>query len=115
MAKYNNNSNASKATNLKQQVVLPTYTLDSKLVLLPGIMYNVTFSRFKAAALLYRYKNFISQVSIINNLLNEYDFNSGNTNEERSEAEQKLEQPETYHENRSRSRKRSQIYTKRCY
>ena len=56
MAKYNNNSNASKATNLKQQVVLPTYTLDSNLVLLPGIMYNVTFSRFKAAALLYRYK-----------------------------------------------------------
>ncbi|KGU11499.1 ATP-dependent protease La [Candida albicans L26] len=99
MAKYNNNSNASKATNLKQQVVLPTYTLDSNLVLLPGIMYNVTFSRFKAAALLYRYKNFISQVSIINNLLNEYDFNSGNTNEEeRFEAEQKLEQPETYHE-----------------
>ena len=31
--------------------------------------------------------------------MNEYDFNSGNTNEEeRSEAEQKLEQPETYHE-----------------
>lgn len=104
MAKYNNNNYANKATNLKQQVVLPTYTLDSNLVLLPGIMYNVTFSRFKAAALLYRYKNFISQVSIINNLLSEYDFNSGNSNEEeRSETEQKIEQsllgqPETYHE-----------------
>lgn len=56
-------------------VVLPSYTLDSNLVLLPGIIYNVTFSRFKAAALLYRFKDHVSSVSIINNLLGEYDFN----------------------------------------
>ncbi|EGW31488.1 uncharacterized protein SPAPADRAFT_140237 [Spathaspora passalidarum NRRL Y-27907] len=60
----------------KKQLVLPTYKLDSNLVLLPGIMYNVTFSRFKAAALLYRFKDLVSKVSIINNLLNEYDFDT---------------------------------------
>lgn len=58
------------------QVVLPTYTLDSNLVLLPGIIYNVTFSRFKAAALMYRFKDKVRLVSIINNLLNEFNFDS---------------------------------------
>ncbi|KAK6455164.1 Lon protease-like protein 2, peroxisomal [Scheffersomyces xylosifermentans] len=72
MARYK----TKPSPKLKQQVVLPTYKLDSNLVLLPGIIYNVTFSRFKAAALLYRYKDKVSQVSIINNLLNEYDFKS---------------------------------------
>ncbi|KAK6200369.1 Lon protease-like protein 2, peroxisomal [Scheffersomyces amazonensis] len=60
----------------KSQVVLPTYKLDSNLVLLPGIIYNVTFSRFKAAALLYRFHHQVSNISIINNLLNEYDFSN---------------------------------------
>jgi ATP-dependent Lon protease len=55
-------------------VVLPTYSLDSNLVLLPGIVYNVTFSRFKAAALLYRFKQAMPSVSMIDNLLNEFDF-----------------------------------------
>ena len=63
-----------RSGHLVQEIVLPTYTLDSNLILLPGIIYNVTFSRYKAAALLYRYKNLVSQVSIINNLLHEYDF-----------------------------------------
>ncbi|ABN66580.2 predicted protein [Scheffersomyces stipitis CBS 6054] len=72
MARYKNPKSPAK---LKQQIVLPTCKLDSNLVLLPGIIYNVTFSRFKAAALLYRYKDLVSQVSIINNLLNEYEFN----------------------------------------
>ncbi|RCK65796.1 Lon protease 2, peroxisomal [Candida viswanathii] len=71
-----------KGGRLKQEIVLPTYTLDSNLILLPGIIYNVTFSRFKAASLLYRYKNLVSLVSIINNLLNEYDFGTENDNSE---------------------------------
>ncbi|KAG7663244.1 uncharacterized protein J8A68_003244 [[Candida] subhashii] len=75
MGFYRSNS-SSDAPRLKQQVVLPTYKLDSNLVLLPGIIYNVAFSRFKAAALLYRFKDLVSQISIVNNLLNEYDFDS---------------------------------------
>ncbi|EGV61329.1 P-loop containing nucleoside triphosphate hydrolase protein [Yamadazyma tenuis ATCC 10573] len=55
-------------------LTLPTYRLDSNLVLLPGIIYNVTFSRFKAAALLSRYKDKIADISLIKNLLNEYEF-----------------------------------------
>lgn len=74
----------TKSSHMVQEIVLPTYTLDSNLILLPGIIYNVTFSRFKAAALLYRYKNLVSQVSIINNLLNEYDFGE-NENENESQ------------------------------
>ncbi|CAI5758513.1 unnamed protein product [Candida verbasci] len=72
MGKYSKKQLSS--SDLKQQITLPTYKLDSNLVLLPGIIYNVTFSRFKAAALLYRFKNLVSQVSIINNLINEYNF-----------------------------------------
>ncbi|KAI5953327.1 hypothetical protein KGF54_002698 [Candida jiufengensis] len=84
MARYSKSSSKSNANNksLVQQVVLPTYKLDSNLVLLPGIIYNVTFSRFKAAALLYRFKDLVSQVSIINNLLSEYNFDDNNTGEE---------------------------------
>ncbi|ODV78459.1 Lon protease-like protein 2, peroxisomal [Suhomyces tanzawaensis NRRL Y-17324] len=59
-----------------QQLVLPTYKLDSNLVLLPGIIYNVTFLRFKAAALMYRFKDQVSSVSVIKNLLAEYDFDN---------------------------------------
>ncbi|KAG5421391.1 hypothetical protein I9W82_000481 [Candida metapsilosis] len=82
MARY---SKSSKSKGLSQSVVLPTYQLDSNLVLLPGIIYNVTFSRFKAAALLYRFKNVVSRVSIINNLLAEYNFDvNGNNNSNNS-------------------------------
>ncbi|KAL6450698.1 hypothetical protein SBY92_000944 [Candida maltosa Xu316] len=89
MGKYtkNSDSDTKSSGNLKQQVVLPTYTLDSNLILLPGIIYNVTFSRFKAAALLFRYKNLVSQVSIINNLLNEYDFNNDDHHQEETVAD----------------------------
>ncbi|RLV94175.1 Lon protease 2 peroxisomal [Spathaspora sp. JA1] len=59
-----------------KQIILPTYKLDSNLILLPGLIYNISFSRFKAAALLYRFKHLVSKISIINNLLNEYDFNT---------------------------------------
>lgn len=62
---------------MHQKVVLPTYRLDSNLVLLPGIIYNVTFSRFKAAALLSRFKHHISSVPLVKNLLNEYEFDNG--------------------------------------
>lgn len=55
-------------------LTLPTYKLDSNLVLLPGIIYNVTFSRFKAAALLSRYKSKVEEISLIRTLLNEYEF-----------------------------------------
>lgn len=54
-------------------LTFPTYKLDSNLVLLPGIIYNVTFSRFKAAALLSRYKLKISQIPLISSLTSEYD------------------------------------------
>lgn len=57
-------------------MTLPQYVLDSSLVLLPGIIYNVTFSRFKAAALLARFKEKISSVPVVKGLLAEYDFNS---------------------------------------
>ncbi|CUM62743.1 uncharacterized protein PRCAT00000300001 [Priceomyces carsonii] len=59
----------------RQEVILPTYQLDSNLVLLPGIIYNVTFSRFKAAALLSRYKERASGIKILRDLVNEYEFN----------------------------------------
>ncbi|KAI5950089.1 hypothetical protein KGF57_004435 [Candida theae] len=77
MARY---SKSAKSKGLSQSIVLPTYQLDSNLVLLPGIIYNVTFSRFKAAALLYRFKNVVSRVSIINNLLAEYNFDADSSN-----------------------------------
>ena len=63
----------------EERLVLPTYTLDSNLILLPGIIYNVTFSRFKAAALLSRYKSKVSNISLINNLLQEYEFDKDDT------------------------------------
>lgn len=61
-------------SSYKQQIALPNYRLDSNLVLLPGIIYNVTFSRFKTAALLSRFKKQVGHVPLIENLLNEYDF-----------------------------------------
>lgn len=57
-----------------QLVVLPTYKLDSNLVLLPGIIYNVTFSRFKAATLLSRFRDQTNELALVRNLLNEYEF-----------------------------------------
>lgn len=70
------NSTVYKDGNVAQQVVLPTYMLDSSLVLLPGIIYNVTFSRFKAAALLSRFREKVEAVPLVRNLLAEYDFDS---------------------------------------
>lgn len=58
-----------------KQLCLPSYVLDSNLVLLPGIIYNVTFSRFKAAALLSRFKSKV-QIPLIKDLLDEYEFNN---------------------------------------
>ncbi|KAK6462240.1 Lon protease-like protein 2, peroxisomal [Scheffersomyces coipomensis] len=89
MAKYK--SNRSSPVKVSQQVVLPTYRLDSNLVLLPGIIYNVTFSRFKAAALLYRFKEQVSQISIINNLLGEYDFD--NIEDDKNFSEEEVTSP----------------------
>lgn len=89
MARYK--PNQQNHTDPKQQIVLPTYKLDSNLVLLPGIIYNVTFSRFKAATLLSRFKNQVSNVSLITNLLNEYDFDS--KQEEKDDAESKYMPP----------------------
>ncbi|CAN3485419.1 lon protease homolog, mitochondrial [Diutina catenulata] len=56
-----------------KRVVLPQYTLDSSLVLLPGIIYNVTFSRFKAAALLDRFKAQLPDVALVNTLVGEFE------------------------------------------
>ncbi|CUM50549.1 Lon protease-like protein 2, peroxisomal [Debaryomyces fabryi] len=84
MARYK--SNEQNNTDFKQQVVLPTYKLDSNLVLLPGIIYNVTFSRFKAATLLSRFKSQVSNVSLITNLLNEYDFDGKQDEKDETES-----------------------------
>lgn len=59
-----------------QRITLPIYTLDSNLILLPGIVYNVTFPRLKAAALLYRFKDQTSGITLIENLLAEYEFDN---------------------------------------
>lgn len=61
-----------------QKITLPLYTLDSNLILLPGIVYNVTFPRLKAAALLYRFKDQTSGIALIKNLLAEYEFDNKN-------------------------------------
>lgn len=66
----------SRAIDESPEVLLPTYRLDSNLVLLPGIIYNVTFSRFKAAALLSRFRHQVSEVSMIRSLISEYDFDN---------------------------------------
>lgn len=63
-------------TGVDQKIVLPTYTLDSLLVLLPGIIYNVTFSRFKAAALLLRFRKQAEGVPFVKSLLEEYNLDS---------------------------------------
>lgn len=75
MSKFKN-STVYKDGAVSQQVVLPTYMLDSLLVLLPGIIYNVTFSRFKAAALLSRFKDKFGSVPLVKGLLAEYDFDT---------------------------------------
>lgn len=66
----------SKPSTDSPVTVLPTYRLDSNLVLLPGIIYNVTFSRFKAAALLSRFRHHVGEVSMIRSLIGEYDFDN---------------------------------------
>lgn len=75
MSKFKN-STVYKDGAVSQQVVLPTYMLDSLLVLLPGIIYNVTFSRFKAAALLSRFKDKFGSVPLVKGLLAEYDLDT---------------------------------------
>lgn len=47
--------------------------LDSSLVLLPGIIYNIAFTRFKAAALLARFRETLESIPALESLLNEYD------------------------------------------
>lgn len=47
--------------------------LDSSLVLMPGIIYNVSFTRFKAAALLSRFRTILGSLEIVKGLLSEYD------------------------------------------
>lgn len=66
----------SKGGTATQQLVLPMYTLDSSLVLLPGLVYSVTFTRFKAASLLSRFRNQLETLPVVNTLLAEFDFNS---------------------------------------
>ncbi|QWU86181.1 hypothetical protein CA3LBN_000399 [Candidozyma haemuli] len=75
MTKFKN-STTVKDGLVSQQVVLTNYTLDSSLVLLPGIIYNVSFSRFKAAALLSRFRDKVDSVPLVKSLLSEYDFDS---------------------------------------
>lgn len=76
--------------NLEQLIVLPSYKLDSNLILLPGIIYNVTFSRFKAAALLSRFKQQIKNVPLVENLLNEYDFGEDNASSSSSSHSEQI-------------------------
>lgn len=73
----------SKSSNLSTQkkgpesrhLVLPMYTLDSSLVLLPGLIYSVTFTRFRAASLLSRFGPQLDSVPAIKALFAEFDFN----------------------------------------
>ncbi|KAM9924624.1 hypothetical protein OXX59_004411 [Metschnikowia pulcherrima] len=62
------------AQGSEQRLVLPSYTLDSPLVLLPGILYNVSFPRYKAAAFLARYREKAGLVPVIQSVLQEYEF-----------------------------------------
>lgn len=75
MPKYKN-STVVKDGSVYQQVILANYTLDSPLVLLPGIAYNVTFSRFKAAALLSKFRAQAQSLPMVKSLLAEYEFDS---------------------------------------
>lgn len=75
--KRNKNNKTMTATKPENQTsVLPLYTLDSALVLLPGILYHVTFPRFKAAAFLARYREKIGRVPTVKSLLAEYNFDT---------------------------------------
>lgn len=56
-------------------IVLPQYMLDSPLVLMPGIIYHLTFSRFKAATLLSRFRGDIQSLPMVKGLLSEFDLN----------------------------------------
>lgn len=78
MPKYKN-STVVKNGSVHQQVILANYTLDSSLVLLPGIIYNVTFSRFKAAALLSKFSKQAQTLPMVKSLLAEYDFDSSDS------------------------------------
>ncbi|GEQ68957.1 hypothetical protein JCM33374_g2627 [Metschnikowia sp. JCM 33374] len=61
------------------ELVLPSYTLDSALVLLPGILYSVSLPRFKAAAFLARYREKIGTVPAVKALLAEYAFDTADS------------------------------------
>lgn len=76
-----------KSSTTSQLVVLPTYQLDSNLVLLPGIIYNVTFSRFKAATLLSRFRDQTSEFALVRNLLSEYEFGGDGSKQDTVVAE----------------------------
>lgn len=52
--------------------------LDSPLVLMPGIIYNVSFTRFKAAALLGRFRHNLESMTLVKSLLSEYDLDEAN-------------------------------------
>lgn len=75
MSKYKN-STVVKDGIVRQQIILANYTLDSSLVLLPGIVYNVTFSRFKAAALLSKFRDKAQSLPMVKSLLAEYEFDT---------------------------------------
>lgn len=70
------NSTFSNDGVVTQHLVLPMYTLDSSLVLLPGLVYSVTFTRFRAASLLSRFRTQLDSVPTVTALLAEFDFNS---------------------------------------
>lgn len=67
----------SKSAEYKGKFILPEYFLDSNLVVLPGIIYNVTFSRYKAASLFSRFKKTVQGIPLINSLANENRFDKG--------------------------------------
>lgn len=75
--KYSFSSDKSKG---RQGVVLPIHQLESNLVLLPGIVYSITFSREKATALLSRFRNQAKDIPLIDTLLD--DFSNGGKSEE---------------------------------
>lgn len=66
------NTTSRKDGGISQQLLLPQYTLETLLVLMPGILYNVTLLRPKAAALLARYGSRVAQVPVAKELVAEY-------------------------------------------
>lgn len=88
-----------------QRVVLPHYTLDLALVLLPGILYNVAFSRYKAAALLARFQAQVGHMDAVRALVAEFDLDEPPISDDAAEGIRQVCAAEQVAKKSMRSRK----------